>query len=63
MGSDHATDCRKCKYYYITWDKTFPYGCRVMGFKGKTLPSTVVSQSSGMKCQLFEKKETLKKTD
>jgi len=49
-------DCRDCKFYYITWDRNFPYGCRAMGFKGKQQPSYMVYKSSGIKCQLFQKK-------
>ena len=48
--------CKKCKHYYITWDKNFPYGCRAMGFKGKKTPAYTVYKSSGMKCLLFEEK-------
>lgn len=55
---DNTIDCRKCKHYYITWDKKFPYGCRAMGFKGREQPCWVVYRSSGIRCQLFAKKES-----
>jgi len=58
MTTNSTIECRKFKYYYITWDKNFPYGCRSMGFKGKTQPSIVVSKSSGIQCMMFEKKKT-----
>ena len=46
-------NCRNCRHYYITFDVSAPYGCRVYGFKTKTLPSLAVYQSSGMHCTLF----------
>ncbi|MEW6739089.1 MAG: uracil-DNA glycosylase [Nitrospirota bacterium] len=50
-------DCFKCKHFYITWDKGFPYGCKAMGFKTKNMPSDVVYQSSGMECLKYEEKD------
>jgi len=50
-------DCFKCKHFYITWEQSFPRGCRAMGFKSKEMPSDVVFQSSGMECMRFEEKE------
>lgn len=48
--------CVKCQHYYITWDKTFPYGCKAMGFKSYKTPATVVRESSGQECLAFIKK-------
>ncbi|MBP2665570.1 MAG: hypothetical protein H6Q76_550, partial [Firmicutes bacterium] len=39
--------CHKCKHFYVTWDNSFPYGCKAMGFKGKIIPSMMVFQASG----------------
>ena len=50
-------DCYKCKYYYVTWDKHFPHGCKAMKFKSKQFPSTVVFVSSNKECLLFKKKK------
>ncbi|MEK6714138.1 MAG: uracil-DNA glycosylase [Nitrospirota bacterium] len=50
-------DCYKCKHFYVTWDQSFPRGCKAMGFKSKEMPSDVVFQSSGMECMRFEEKE------
>lgn len=55
-------DCFKCRYFYITWEKDFPYGCKAMKFKTKNMPSMVVHQSSGIGCLKFEKKKTGTKT-
>jgi len=49
--------CNKCKHYYITWDKNFPYGCRAMNFKSRQSPAAVVFKNSAISCQLFEKKK------
>jgi len=52
-------DCHKCEYYYVTWDKDFPHGCKGMGFKSRQLPIFTVHESSpGMDCLLFKKKLT-----
>lgn len=45
--------CRKCEHYYITWDRSFPYGCKAMGFKSYKLPCLVVLESSGHECLSF----------
>jgi len=49
-------NCYKCKYFYITWDKKFPYGCKVFGFKSKILPSIEVKKASGKECLSFKPK-------
>lgn len=49
-------NCRKCSHYYITWDTNHPYGCKVMGFKGRQLPSIAVLNSTGHHCLLFKDK-------
>ncbi|MCX5909229.1 MAG: uracil-DNA glycosylase [Deltaproteobacteria bacterium] len=50
--------CFKCQHFYITWDKSFPRGCKAMGFKSKKMPSIVVYEASGTVCLRFSKKET-----
>ena len=54
---EESCACFNCRHFYITWDKSFPYGCKAMGFKSKEISSDVVQQSSGTKCLYFEKKE------
>ena len=49
-------NCFACRNFFITHEPARPYGCRAMGFKSKKMPSQVVFDSSGMECQLFEKK-------
>jgi hypothetical protein len=48
--------CRTCQYYYITWDKHFPYGCKQLGFKAAIEPAVVVWQTTGQRCPAFIKK-------
>ena len=52
-----AIVCRKCRFYYITWDTRQPHGCRAMGFKSRRPPSLVVHRSSGQECLHFIPKE------
>jgi len=49
-------NCTKCIYYYITWDPSFPKGCKFYGFKSSNLPSILVKQSSGMACGKYTPK-------
>jgi hypothetical protein len=48
--------CRNCRHYYVTWDKSFPHGCRAIGFKSRSSPAMAVREASGMDCQLFQVK-------
>ncbi|MGD9227127.1 MAG: uracil-DNA glycosylase [Desulfobacterales bacterium] len=51
-------DCHKCIYYYVTWDSSFPHGCRAMGFKSRRYPSDEVRHfMMGKACLLFTKKK------
>ena len=56
MDSTTKINCYKCKYFYITWDKNFPNGCKAMNFKTKKLPSAVVKETSDIICQSFIEK-------
>jgi hypothetical protein len=47
-------ECRKCKHYYITWDKNFPYGCKLFKVKSKQMPCVIVYQSIGKQCENYE---------
>ena len=49
-------NCFACRYFYITHEPKHPYGCQAMGFKSKNSPALAVFQSSGLDCQVFEKK-------
>lgn len=55
MNKD-TINCYKCKYFYITWNKDFPKGCKFFGFTTHKLPSTYVLESSGEACHGFSLK-------
>jgi hypothetical protein len=46
-------DCFSCRYFFITYDPQFPYGCRAARFKSRRIPSMEVFLSSGIDCQFF----------
>jgi len=53
-------NCRKCEYYFVTWEAKQPHGCKAYGFKSATIPSMAVFQSSGTECTLFKEKQLRK---
>ena len=60
MPQPKRINCRRCVHFFITWQKSHPYGCRAMGFKGPQIPSLTVFQNSGSPCLHFQEKETKK---
>ena len=46
----NSIKCHGCYFFYITYKKTRPYGCKAYGFISKYIPSLVVFQTSGIKC-------------
>lgn len=50
-------DCLRCKFYYVTWQKRMPHGCRAMKFKSMQIPSVLVRKTSGQECMLFQRKK------
>ncbi len=54
---NNNVNCIKCKYFYVTWDKNFPKGCRFFGFKSATMPSNTVKEATGSSCTNFEQKK------
>ena len=57
MSKSNKKHCRQCQHYYITWDESFPYGCRALGFKSRRLPMEDVHDTSGVPCLSFEDRE------
>jgi len=57
MTTQKKINCLNCSFYYITWDKDFPYGCKAMGFKSKKPPMAAVYKNSGQQCLSFVPKE------
>lgn len=54
MEKGNKINCRTCKFFFITWDKKFPYGCKALNFKTRNLPSIEVKNSSGFDCLKYE---------
>jgi len=54
-------NCFQCKYFYITWDKRFPYGCRVYGIKTRYNPSAEVFKATGKGCLGYKEKQKSKR--
>lgn len=46
--------CHGCVHFYITYDPSFPYGCRVLQFKSRRLPHLEVQAASQTVCQARE---------
>ncbi|KZE76356.1 uracil-DNA glycosylase [Paenibacillus elgii] len=53
---DTKINCLKCKHFYVTWQPSFPRGCRAYGFKTADMPSALVMRSSGKPCLSYEEK-------
>jgi hypothetical protein len=45
----------------ITWDVRMPYGCKLMGFRSKVVPSIEVLRTDGRFCGGFSAKDPLQK--
>jgi hypothetical protein len=41
-------------HYFITYDQNFPYGCRAMNFKSRSVPCKEVESASGLPCQMHQ---------
>jgi hypothetical protein len=52
-GEKQNINCFLCEHFYITYERNFPYGCRIIGFKSRQLPSIDVYANSTMDCGLF----------
>ncbi|PKM94026.1 MAG: uracil-DNA glycosylase [Firmicutes bacterium HGW-Firmicutes-1] len=61
MEKKEIINCVGCNYYYVTWDKQFPKGCKYFGFKSIKMPSIVVKESSGEWCTLYTTKQQKEK--
>ena len=42
--------CHGCFYFYITYNKKRPWGCKKFGFISKFMPSTEVFNTTGIEC-------------
>lgn len=46
MSTPTKPECRKCKFFHITWDAQMPYGCKLYGLKSRQVPSLIVKTSA-----------------
>ena len=49
-------NCWECRHLMITWDVRTPYGCKMMGFRSKYIPSMEVLRTDGRFCGGFSAK-------
>lgn len=49
-----APNCLDCAQFYVTWDPSFPRGCRLFEIKSRALPSHEVFAATGKHCPSFE---------
>jgi hypothetical protein len=54
-------NCWDCRFLAITWDVRTPYGCKLMGFRSKVLPSLEVLRTDGRFCGGFSPKVDTRK--
>ena len=59
-GAKKSVRCHGCAHYFVTYDRYRPYGCAKFGFKTKSLPSQIVTESTGMQCAYREDRLTKK---
>ncbi|MDR3120418.1 MAG: hypothetical protein LBU58_03670 [Clostridiales bacterium] len=49
-------NCPKCVNFYVTWDASFPRGCKLYGFKTSSLPYYAVLEATGKPCENYREK-------
>ena len=42
--------CNGCQYFYVTYKKERPWGCKKFGFISKYLPAREVFSTTGIEC-------------
>jgi hypothetical protein len=55
-GPNKGPNCWDCRHLMITWDVRTPYGCKLMGFRSKYIPSIEVLRTDGRFCSGFTAK-------
>ena len=55
-GPPRGPNCWDCRFLTITWDPRMPYGCKLMGFRSKVIPSMEVLRTDGRFCVGFQPK-------
>ncbi len=54
--NDGAPNCWQCRHFAVSWDPSFPYTCRLMGFKSRIMPAIEVLRADGSRCRGFMQK-------
>ena len=49
-------NCYQCRHFAVSWDPSFPYLCRLLGFKSRALPAIEVLRADGVFCRGFSVK-------
>ena len=57
MHAEDKRNCYRCKHFFVTWDASFPYGCKGFGMKSRRFPSLAVYRASGERCLLYVEKK------
>ena len=50
------TNCNNCIHFYVTYKRSFPYGCRAFGIVSKKNPYLEIKKVSSTNCALFSKR-------
>ncbi|MFW6338533.1 MAG: hypothetical protein ACOC25_06355 [Alkalispirochaetaceae bacterium] len=53
---ERPPDCLSCVHFYVTWNPSFPRGCRVFGLQSRELPSRVVYRNTGHHCPSYRRR-------
>lgn len=63
LRSKKGPNCWDCRFLAITWDVRMPYGCRLMGFRSKVIPSLEVLRTDGRFCGGYSPKLNLRNNE
>lgn len=55
-AAQRGPNCFQCRHFAVSWDASFPYLCRLMGFKSRALPAIEVRRVDGQACRGFAAK-------
>ena len=50
--------CNGCRYFYVTYKKQRPWGCKKFGFISKYLPAHEVFSTTGIECAYRSEKKS-----
>jgi len=49
-NNNKIVTCNGCHYFYVTYKKERPWGCKKFGFISKFIPSREVFNTTGTEC-------------